>query len=88
MEALRTIVNADVLKPIIDLPWKSNGMEVEVIVIPHVKKTIQRREVSVESLKGCLKAYVKPELQGLDWEQIREKEKGAWVNNIMEKYGC
>jgi len=34
MEVVRKIVSADVLTPIIDLPWPSNGLEVEVIVFP------------------------------------------------------
>jgi hypothetical protein len=79
MEVVRTIVSADRLTPIIDLPWASRGLQVEVIVIPQVKETSQRRKVSVDSLKGCLQAYANPSL----WE----KEQYAWEDNIMEKYG-
>ena len=79
MEAVRTIVNADVLAPIIDLPWATRDLQVEVIVIPRAKAATRQHEVSVESLAGCLKAYANPAL----WE----KEQYAWEENIMEKYG-
>jgi len=79
MEAVRTIVNADVLAPIIDLPWSTSGLQVEVIIKPRAKETIREQEVSVESLAGCLKAYANPSL----WE----KEQYAWEDHIMEKYG-
>ena len=79
MEVVRTTVSADVLTPIIDLPWASKGVQVDVIIIPQVKKTSQRQEVSVNSLKGCLKAYANSSL----WE----KEQHAWEDNIIEKYG-
>ena len=79
MEAVRTIVNADALAPIIDLPWATRDLQVEVIVIPRAKETTRQQEVSVESLAGCLNAYANPAL----WE----KEQYAWEENIMEKYG-
>jgi len=79
MEIVRKIVRADVLLPIIDLPWASRDLQVEVIVIPQVKETSRLREVSVDSLEGCLKEYANPAL----WE----KEQYAWEDNIMEKYG-
>ena len=78
MEVVRKIVNADILMPIIDLPWDTRDLQVEVIVIPQIKET-SRQEVSVESLEGCLKEYANPAL----WE----KEQHAWEDNIMEKYG-
>ena len=34
MEVVRKIVSADMLMPIIDLPWVSKGLRVEVIVSP------------------------------------------------------
>ena len=79
MEAIREIVSAETLSPIINLPWKSKGLQVEVIVVPYFKEKYQRREVSVESLEGCLRAYANPAL----WE----KEKHAWENHVAEKYG-
>ena len=78
MEIVRKIVSADMLTPIIDLPWASKNLQVEVIVIPQIKKTSQQRKVSVESMMGCLKEYANPAL----WE----KEQYAWEDNIMEKY--
>jgi hypothetical protein len=78
MNAVRKIVSADMLTSIIDLPWASEGLQVEVIVIPLVEER-SRRAVSGKSLKGCLKAYANPAL----WEQ----EQHAWETNIAEKYG-
>ena len=77
MEAVRKIVNADMLAPIVDLPWISKGLQVEIIVIPLIKEPSQ--QVSVDSLEGCLKEYANPAL----WEQ----EQYAWEYNIIEKYG-
>ena len=39
MEAIRKIVNADVIKPIIDLPWATKGLQVEIIVFPASQDT-------------------------------------------------
>jgi len=74
MEAVRTIVNADVLAPFIDLPWQSNNMKVEVFVMPFKEK----RTVRGKSMKGCLKEYANPAL----WDE----EGSAWENHIAEKY--
>jgi hypothetical protein len=79
MDAVRKIISADMLTPIIDLPWKAKGMQVEVIVIPYIHETSQKRDVSIQSLKGCLKEYANPAL--------RNKEKQAWENSVAEKYG-
>jgi len=79
MEVVRKIVSADMLKPIIDLPWNSKDIQVEVIVIPQIRERPRQQKVSVKSLKGCLKEYANPAL----WE----KEEHAWADNIMEKYG-
>ncbi|MDR0794837.1 MAG: hypothetical protein LBE79_02105 [Tannerella sp.] len=79
MEVVRKIVSADMLTPFMDLPWASNGSQVELIVMPHKKETTQQRVVSAESLEGCLQEYANPALWG--------KEEYAWENNIVEKYG-
>ena len=79
MEVVRKTVSADLLRPVIDLPWAYKGLQVEVIVIPQVEKTTLQQEVSLESLEGCLKAYANPAL----WE----KEQHAWEDNIKKKYG-
>ena len=34
MEAIRKIVNADMLMPVFDLPWATKDLQVEVIVFP------------------------------------------------------
>ena len=78
MEAVRTIVNADVLTPVIDLPWKTKNMQVEVIVFP-LNEVIVPRTVTGKNLKGCLKEYANPAL--------KDKEAYAWENHIIEKYG-
>ncbi len=78
MEAIRKIVRAELLAPIIELPWKSRDMQVEVIVIP-VDETTINADTSDKSLKGSLKKYADPALL--------EKEESAWKNHIVEKYG-
>jgi hypothetical protein len=79
MEVVRKIVSADKLTDIVDLPWSSKDLQVELIVIPQAKETKPRRVVPVESLEGCLREYANPAL----WE----KEKHAWEEHVMEKYG-
>lgn len=79
MEVVRKVVSADMLKSIIDLPWVSKGLQVEVIVIPHNNEISQQQEVSVDNLEGCLQAYANPAL----WK----KEQYAWEDNVIEKYG-
>ena len=79
MDAVRTTVSADMLVPIINLPWASKNLQVEVIVIPLDKKTSRRSAVSVENIEGCLQSYANPALWG--------KEQYAWEDNIIEKYG-
>ena len=46
MEVARKIVSADMLTPIIDLPWVANGEQVEVIVFP-----VNRNQVSPYSVE-------------------------------------
>lgn len=79
MEVVRKIVSSDMLLPIIDLPWASKDIQVEVIIIPHVEKTVHQHEVSLENLEGCLQTYANPALWG--------KEQYAWKDSIIEKYG-
>lgn len=80
MEAVRKILNIDVLQPIIDLPWKSSNMQVEVIIMPLNEVPRERLTTSGKSPKGCLKAYAN--------SALREKELCAWENSIAEKYGA
>ncbi|MDR2206552.1 MAG: hypothetical protein LBE36_10420 [Flavobacteriaceae bacterium] len=81
MQVIRKTVNTNLLKPIMDLPWVSGDLEVEVIVMapPQAKETPQKQKNSIESLAGCLKEYANPAL----WE----REQHAWANHIAEKYG-
>jgi hypothetical protein len=79
MEVVRKIVSADKLTDIVDLPWSSKDLQVELIIIPQAKETKPRRVVSVESMAGCLREYANPAL----WE----KEKHAWEEHVIEKYG-
>ena len=53
MEAIREIVSADILSPIINLYWKSKGLQV-VIPIEEEKK---RQRIDFRKLKGRLKEY-------------------------------
>jgi len=80
MDAVRATISADMLKPIINLPWASkNIQQVEVVVIPLDERRTRRSKVSVENLEGCLHSYANPAL----WE----KEQHAWEDNVIEKYG-
>ena len=65
--------------PFISLPWAKKGMQVEVTVTPQEKERLQEREVTVESMEGCLHKYANPAL----WKA----EKHAWENHVIEKYG-
>ena len=77
MEAVREIVNSELIKHVIDLPWASKDMQVEVIVFPFAEQ-VTGDASNVKRLKGCLKQYANPSLQ--------EMEKHAWENHIVEKY--
>ncbi len=78
MEAVRKIINANLLAPIINLPWTAEDMQVEVIVMP-VNDTAESAHRSGASLKGCLKAYAD--------RTLAEKEKHAWEDYVAAKYG-
>ena len=49
MEAIRKIVSADMLTPIVSLPWKKD-MQVEVIIMP-IEDEILQQKILFESLK-------------------------------------
>jgi hypothetical protein len=51
MEAVRKILNIDVLQPIIDLPWKSSNMPVEVIIMPLSEAPRERSTASGKAPK-------------------------------------
>ena len=77
MEAVRTIVNANILTPIIDLPWRSKNMQVELIISP-LTKVENKRTVAKKSLKGRLNKYAN--------SSLLKKEASAWENHIAKKY--
>ena len=52
MEAVRKIVSADALSPVIDLPWYSKGLQVEVIVFPINNVTLSNEEKNDFSFGG------------------------------------
>jgi len=79
MEIVRTIMRSDLLKPVINLPWANKDLEVEVIVIPRLKETNKKQDVTFNKLKGCLKEYANPAM----WEM----EQYAWQKNVIEKFG-
>ncbi len=78
MEAVRKIVDAGLLARIIDLPWETKNMRVEIIVMPF-GETAESTGLPTVSLKGRLKEYADPALV--------EKERQAWGNHTAQKYG-
>jgi hypothetical protein len=80
MEAIRKVVQADILATVIDLPWTNRNMKVEVIVLPVGEMTPTTCSSGEKSLKGILKKYADPTLL--------EKEQGVWSAQISEKYGA
>jgi len=76
MEAVRKVVSANVITPIIDLPWKSKNMQVEVIVMP-LNETISCRlniRPNITDLKGLGKEVWK----NIDIEDYIKTEREAW----------
>jgi hypothetical protein len=78
MEAVRKILPASVISPLVELPWRSKDMRVEVIVMP-VDETAATMRAPGKSLMGRLRAYANPELL--------EKEHTAWSDITAEKHG-
>ncbi len=79
MEAIRTIIDAERLVTVIDLPESMRNREVEVIVLLRAdeKKEHDDRH-ALRSLKGCLHEFADPALQAL--------EEGAWERAAVEKH--
>lgn len=79
MEAIRTIIDAERLATIIDLPDSMRHRQVEVIVLPQTnEKETENPNFERKSMMGCLSEYADPTL----WEQ----EEGAWERAAVEKY--
>ena len=54
MEAVRTIVSAERLTPLISLPWNTKNLQDRYYNNFYLEKNTLRCEVSVENLEGCL----------------------------------
>lgn len=81
MEAIKTIVDAERLATIIDLPESMRHREVEVIVLLQAADEKEKNNddrAALRGLKGCLHKYADPAL--------RELEEGAWERAAVEKY--
>jgi len=77
MESFRTIINANLITPIINLPWKSKNMQVEVIVIPlNEAKSVANPNINpkITDLKGLGKEIWK----NVNIEDYIKKEREAW----------
>lgn len=74
METIRTIIDAERLATVIDLPESMRHQNVEVTV----RSQTPQKKKQPGSMMGCLKEYANPDL----WEQ----EEGAWERAAVEKY--
>ena len=75
MEAVRTVVSANMLTPIIDLPWKSRDMQVELIVMPLGEiASRQAARFKITDLKGLGREVWK----NINVEDHIKKERAAW----------
>jgi hypothetical protein len=77
MEAIREIMDAERLIPIMDIPVRMRNIKVEVIVLPLVKNNTSTHKA--KSMMGFLKDYANSALV--------EQEKNAWGVHLQEKYG-
>jgi hypothetical protein len=77
MAAIRKIIQAQQLLPIMPLPPQMQNSRVEIIVLPVVEAKESLH--AAESMKGYLKQYANPALI--------EQEKSAWTLNLKEKHG-
>jgi hypothetical protein len=75
LEAVRKIIDARRLAPIIELPEHMRGSRVELIILALPAETAERES---RSMKGALHAYANPALA--------ELEKTAWGSAVAEKY--
>jgi hypothetical protein len=75
MEAVRKVVKASVLTPIIDLPWQSGNMQVEVTVMP-LNSIVANFDTppKITDLKGLGKEVWKD----IDVEDYIKKERESW----------
>jgi hypothetical protein len=76
LEAIRKIIDSELLESFMELPEQMTNCKVEIIVLP-VSKT-ETHVSNTHSMKGFLKNYANPALI--------EQEKTAWEINVKEKY--
>ena len=74
MEAIRKILDAERILPIIDLPDHMRNRQVEVIILP----VDEEKGSSGKSMKGFLRRYANPDFIAL--------EKQAWAEVVEEQY--
>jgi hypothetical protein len=75
MALIRKTVSADMLTPIIDLPWISKGLQVEVIIMPlHKTATTNETCPKITDLKGLGRDVWK----NVNIEDHVKKEREAW----------
>jgi len=76
MEIVRKIVNADMLTPVIDLPWMSKGLQVEVIVFPIMTKRRENKEhlSTKERIAAFGNTMEDIQLSEIEWGQPQGKE--------------
>jgi hypothetical protein len=75
LEAVRKIIDARQLAPIIELPEHMRDSRVELIILTLPAETAGRESLS---MKGALRAYANPALT--------ELEKTAWESAVAEKH--
>ena len=76
MDAIRKIVNSDVLVSVVDIPASLKNRQVEIIILP-VSDTMQKR-YRKESSYGILRSYANKDLI--------TSEDGAWEKAAGDKY--
>ena len=77
MEAVRTVINANLLSPIINLPWESKNMQVEVIVMP-LNEDNSVANINLRSKITDLKGLGKEVWKDIDIEDYIKKEREEW----------
>ena len=77
MEAVRKILSVNELTPVVDLPWKSKNMQVELIVMP-LHEIASPRRLSVHPKITDLKGLGKEVWKNINVEDHLKKEREAW----------
>ncbi|MDR2510831.1 MAG: hypothetical protein LBC77_09335 [Spirochaetaceae bacterium] len=80
MQAIRQIMDAERLYPVMDMPDTMRGMKVEVIVVPAAEQETPPEHAdyaALEQLCGSLRQYAK--------RALISGEKSAWQTAVAEK---